>query len=106
MITTEPPDTVEAEVVIRVIELTILVRLMMLVTLVITITARLRITSVNLERETDLPPASSFLSQHTPKSIFSDPLISRRRLPSAHPATRPKSDEPRSSSHFVEPVRL
>lgn len=43
MITTEPPDTVEAEVMIRVIELTILVRLLMLVTLVITITARLRI---------------------------------------------------------------
>jgi hypothetical protein len=40
---TEPPDTVKAEVVIRVIGLTILVRLVMLVTLVITITARLRI---------------------------------------------------------------
>ena len=40
---TEPPDTVEAEVVIRVIELTILTRLVVLAALVITITARLRI---------------------------------------------------------------
>ena len=51
MIKTEPPDTVEAEVVIRVSELTILVRLVMLATLVITITARLGSKSVNHEWE-------------------------------------------------------
>ena len=40
---TEPPDTVEAEVVIRVIELTILVRSVLLALLVVTVTLKLRI---------------------------------------------------------------
>jgi hypothetical protein len=40
---TEPPDTIEAEVVIRMTEFTILVRLVLLAVLVVTITVKLRV---------------------------------------------------------------